>query len=122
MSNTPYTAIDHDTVKNLINELDELPNAEYNAEIALINSYNALETAKLALELQEAAQFLLADGKTVKDKEAMVMAATEKEQRELITKQVENLKKKAEYNKLVNKFAAVRKKVGAIESMLNAKL
>ena len=52
----------------------------------------------------------------------MVMAATEKEQRELITKQVENLKKKAEYNKLVNKFAAVRKKVGAIESMLNAKL
>lgn len=122
MSNTPYTAIDHDTVKNLINELDELPNAEYNAEIALINSFNALETAKLTLELQEAAQFLLADGKTVKDKEAMVMAATEKEQRELITKQVENLKKKAEYNKLVNKFAAVRKKVGAIESMLNAKL
>ncbi len=122
MSNTPYTAIDHDTVKNLINELDELPNAEYNAEIALIDSYEALETAKLTLELQEAAQFLLADGKTVKDKEAMVMAATEKEQRELITKQVENLKKKAEYNKLVNKFAAVRKKVGAIESMLNAKL
>lgn len=122
MSNTPYTAIDHDTVKNLINELDELPNAEYNAEIALIDSYDALETAKLTLELQEAAQFLLADGKTVKDKEAMVMAATEKEQRELINKQVENLKKKAEYNKLVNKFAAVRKKVGAIESMLNAKL
>lgn len=122
MSNNPYTAIDHDTVKNLINELDELPNAEYNAEIALINSFNALETAKLTLELQEAAQFLLADGKTVKDKEAMVMAATEKEQRELITKQVENLKKKAEYNKLVNKFAAVRKKVGAIESMLNSKL
>ena len=122
MSNNPYTAIDHDTVKNLINELDELPNAEYNAEIALINSYDALETAKLTLELQEAAQFLLADGKTVKDKEAMVMAATEKEQRELINKQVENLKKKAEYNKLVNKFAAVRKKVGVIESMLNAKL
>lgn len=122
MSNTPYTAIDHDTVKNMINELDELPNAEYTAEIALIDSFNALETAKLTLELQEAAQFLLADGKTVKDKEAMVMAATEKEQRELITKQVDNLKKKAEYNKLVNKFAAVRKKIGAIESMLNAKL
>ncbi len=122
MSNTPYTAIDNDTVKEMINELDELPNAEYDAEIALIDSFNALETAKLTLELQEAAQFLLADGKTVKDKEAMVMAATEKEQRELIIKQVENLKKKAEYNKLVNKFAAVRKKIGAIESMLNAKL
>lgn len=36
MSNTPYTAIDHDTVKNMINELDELPNAEYYAEIALM--------------------------------------------------------------------------------------
>lgn len=122
MSNTHYTAIDHETVKNLINELDGLPEAEYNAEIALIDSFNALETAKLTLELQEAAQFLLADGKTVKDKEAMVMAATEKEQRDLIEKQVDNLKKKAEYNKLVNKFAAVRKKIGAIESMLNAKL
>ena len=122
MSNTPYTAIDHETVKGLINVVNASPELEYTAEIELIESFKSLEEAKLELKLESDAQFLLAEGKTVKDKEAMVTAATEEKARALIDKQVDHLKKKAAYNKKVNMFAAARKQLGAIESMLNARL
>lgn len=122
MSNTQHISTDNEKVQTIAGKVASLPDLIYNAEMQLIESIDKLQNAELALKLKEAGEFLKAEGKTVKDKEAIVDQATEVEQRDVITKEIDNLKKKAEFNKLNNQFTAARKAASLVEAMINSKL
>lgn len=122
MSNIQHISTDNEKVQTIAGKVASLPDLIYNAEIELIDSIDKLEKAELTLKLKEAGEFLKAEGKTVKEKEALVDQATEPEQREVIAKEIDNLKKKAEFNKLNNQFTAARKAASLVEAMINSKL
>lgn len=122
MENNQFIFTSQEQLNAVLKQLRDLPQAIYNAECALANARQELSIAKLTLTTNEAAEFLTADGKTVKDKESLVAQKVEELERTVIKKEVDLLKAEATYNKAVNDFAAVRKEAGLLEAMLQSKI
>lgn len=117
-----FTHLDANDFDKLNKQLLELPSLIYDAEIALSETIDASENSKLTIELAEASKYLVAEGKTVKEKDSNVLLALEEKLRAQIETDTKQLKAKALFNKLTNQFNAVRKVAGNVEARINSKI
>ncbi len=122
MSTTQHISTDNQSVQDLAGLVTTLPHTIYLAQIEVIDAYEALKRAKLVVKKNDEAQFLLAEAKTVREKDAIVFGINFDQHNELITKEIVLMKKEARFEELKNDFAAARKKMGQQEAMINSKL
>lgn len=109
-------------IKAIREALDKAPKAIYDAEKALATADISYQKAKLTCTTKEDGLYLTVEGKTVQDKKSAVAKQMENDYIALLDKQLELFNAKAEYNKQVNIFAAVRKEAGLVEASIKAKL
>ena len=122
MNNQEFTSINAESIKVLNKEICDLPEKIYNAEVAMNKARGELQQAKFELDVQEAAQYLLSEGKTVKERECSVTGSTSELAKKVVAADAALLVATAGYNKAINEFAAIRKLAGLAEAALQAKI
>lgn len=117
-----HSFVGEDDLKAIRESLQKAPQAIYDAEKKMGQADNDYQKQKLTCTTREDGLYLTVEGKTVQDKKSAVAKLMEQDYIELLDKQLALFNAKAEYNKQVNIFAAVRKDAGLIEASIKAKL
>lgn len=122
LNHEEHSFVDESELKVIREALQKAPEAIYNAEMAMAKADNLYQKAKLTCSTKEDGLYLTVEGKTVQDKKSAVAKLMENDYIQLLDKQLELFNAKAEYNKQVNMFAAIRKDAGLVEASIKAKL